>query len=85
MVFILLKPIVNLYLFSYFIDFMKINFETLVSVFIRVPWISEERMWASERASERLNLTAFLGTADSEVHISCVIVAYTLESLSSLT
>ena len=37
MVFILLKPIVNLYLFSYFIDFMKINFETLVSVFIRVP------------------------------------------------
>ena len=38
--------------------------------------------------SEWLDLTAFLGTADSEVHIvhiSCVITAYTLESLSSLT
>ena len=30
-----------------------------------------------------LNLMAFLGTADSEVHVSHVIVAYTLESLSS--
>ena len=28
---------------------------------------------------------AFLGTADSEVHIIHVIIAYTLESLSSLT
>ena len=38
--------------------------------------------------SEWLNLAAFLGTADSEVHIvhiSHVITAYTLESLSSLT
>ena len=38
--------------------------------------------------SEWLNLTAFLGTADSEVHIiyiSRVDVAHTLESLSSLT
>ena len=38
--------------------------------------------------SEWLNLTAFLGTADNEVHIvhiSRVITAYTLESLSSLT
>ena len=35
--------------------------------------------------SEWLNLMAFLGTADSEVHISCVIMVYTLESLSSLT
>ena len=38
--------------------------------------------------SEWLNLTGFPGTADSEVHIahiSRVIVAYTLESLSSLT
>ena len=38
--------------------------------------------------SEWLNLTAFLGTADSEVHIvhiSHVIIAYTLESLSFLT
>ena len=38
--------------------------------------------------SESLNLTVFLGTVDIEVHIvhiSCAIVAYTLESLSSLT
>ena len=38
--------------------------------------------------SEWLNLTTFLGTANSEVHIvhiSCVIIAYTLESLSSLS
>ena len=38
--------------------------------------------------SEWLNLTAYQGTADSEVHIvhiSCVITAYTLESLSSRT
>ena len=38
--------------------------------------------------SEWLNLTAFLGTGDSKVHIvhiSQVIIAYTLESLSSLT
>ena len=37
---------------------------------------------------EWLNLMAFLGTADSKVHIvhiSHVIIAYTLESLSSLT
>ena len=41
-----------------------------------------------EWVSEWLNLMAFLGTVDSEdhiVHISCVITAYTLESLSSLT
>ena len=40
------------------------------------------------RVSEWLNLMAFLGTVDSEVHIvhiSHVIIAYTLESLSSLT
>ena len=40
------------------------------------------------KVSEGLSLTAFLGTVDSEVHIvhiSRVIVAYTLESLSSLT
>ena len=38
--------------------------------------------------SEWIDLTAFLGTADSEVHIvhiNRVIIAYTLESLSSLT
>ena len=38
--------------------------------------------------SDCLDLTAFLGTTDSEVHIvhiSCVIIAYMLESLSSLT
>ena len=38
--------------------------------------------------SEWLNLTTFLWTADGEVHIvhiSCLIKAYTLESLSSLT
>ena len=38
--------------------------------------------------SQWLNLTAFLGTADSAVHIvhiSRVITAYTLDSLSSLT
>ena len=42
----------------------------------------------SEWVSEWLNLTAFLGTADSAVHIVhiiCVITAHTLESLSSLT
>ena len=41
-----------------------------------------------EWMSEWLNLTAFLGTANSKVHIvhiSHVIVAYILESLSSLT
>ena len=41
----------------------------------------------SEWVSEWLNLAAFLGTADSEVHVvhkSRVIIAYTLESLSSL-
>ena len=37
------------------------------------------------REWEWLNLTAFLGTADSEVHMSRVFIAYTLESLSSLT
>ena len=44
--------------------------------------------WQHKSVSERLDLTAFLGTADSEVHIvhiCCVIIAYTLESLSSLT
>ena len=38
--------------------------------------------------SEWFNLRAFLGTEDSEVHIvhvSRIITAYTLESLSSLT
>ena len=44
---------------------------------------SQEKSEGGE--SEWLNLTAFLGTADSEVHISHVITAYTLESLSSLT
>ena len=42
----------------------------------------------SEWVSDWLNVTAFLGTADHEVHIvhvSRVITAYTLESLSSLT
>ena len=41
----------------------------------------------AEWVSESINLTSFLGTADSEVHIvhiSCVIIAYILESLSSL-
>ena len=40
-----------------------------------------------DRVSQRLNLTAFLEKADSEVHIvhiSHVIKAYTLESLSYL-
>ena len=40
------------------------------------------------RVREWLSLTAFLGTADIRVHvvhISRVIIAYTLESLSSLT
>ena len=36
-------------------------------------------------SSEWLNLTAFLGTADSEVHIGSVTIAYKLESLSSFT
>ena len=41
-----------------------------------------------KKVSEWLNLTAFLGTVDIKVnivHISHVIIAYTLESLSSLT
>ena len=42
----------------------------------------------NEWVSEWLNLTAFLWTAGSKVHIvhiSCVITTYTLESLSSLS
>ena len=49
----------------------------------QVPGHEHER-WVSEW----LNLTAFLGTVDSEVHLvhmSRVITAYTLQSLSSLT
>ena len=45
------------------------------------------RLGHSSRVSEWLNLTDFLGTADNEVHlfhVSRVITAYTLESLSSL-
>ena len=48
--------------------------------------MTERISW--KEVSEWLNLTAFLGTADIEVnivHISRVIIAYTLESLSSLT
>ena len=44
-------------------------------------------VYTKEWVSEWLNLTAFLQTADSEahiVHISGVIVAYTMGSLSSL-
>ena len=53
---------------------LKVQFSCKILEFFK--WVSE---W--------LNLTAFLGTADSEVHIvhsSRVIVAYTLESLSSI-
>ena len=49
------------------------------------PWVTSMRL---RQVSEWLNLAAFLGTADSEVHIvhiSRVTIAYTLESLSSLT
>ena len=48
-------------------------------------WDRKDTAWVSQWW---LNLAAFLGTAESEVHIvhiSCVIAAYTLESLSSLT
>ena len=44
------------------------------------------RVW--DWLSEWINLTAFLRTADSKVHIvhiSCIITAFTSESLSSLT
>ena len=46
------------------------------------------RETSSQTVSERSNLTAFLGTTHNEVHIvhiSRVITAFTLESLSSLT
>ena len=49
---------------------------------------ASEAGWVSEWVSEWVNLTAFLGTAGSDVHIvhiSRAIIAYTLESLSSLT
>ena len=49
---------------------------------------SGDGLVASEWVSELSNWTAFLGTADSEVHIvhiSRVITAYRLESLFSLT
>ena len=45
-------------------------------------------LFCNKWVSEWLNLISFRGTADSEVHIvhiSRVIIAYTLESLSSLT
>ena len=69
---------------------------SMFSVFIKAlsadaPAHSSARPWAwkvSEWVSEWLNLTAFLGTVDSEVHLvhmSRVITAYTLQSLSSLT
>ena len=47
-----------------------------------------EQFWVSEWVSEWLSLTAFLGTEDIGVHVvytSRVFIAYTLESLSSLT
>ena len=51
-----------------------------------MPFIASDLSAKMQGVSEWLNLTAFLGTADSEVHIvhiSRVITAYTLESLSS--
>ena len=49
------------------------------------PWYIMNSIACTQKwVSERSNLTAFLGTADSEVHIvhrSRVIVACTLESL----
>ena len=56
-----------------------------------VAWLVFCTVWTVawiEWVSEWLNLIAFLGTADSEVHIvhmSREITAYTLKSLSSLT
>ena len=53
-------------------------------IFLLIPMM----MTSSEWVSEWLKLTAFLRTADNEVHIvhiSRVIIAYTLESLSFLT
>ena len=53
-----------------------------------MPFIASDLSAKVQGVSEWLNLTAFLGTADSEVHIvrtSRVITAYTFESLSSFT
>ena len=54
-----------------------------IGLVIGVPVI-----WTTHQVSEWLSLTAFWGTADIGVHVvhtSGVIIAYTLESLSSLT
>ena len=54
----------------------------------QVYWRIYSSLGPNELTSEWLNLMAFLGTADSKVHIvhiNGVIIAYTLESLSSLT
>ena len=59
------------------ISWLKYRKSVRYGIFCGWGWVSE---W--------LNLMAFLGTTDIKVHvvhISCVITAYTLESLSSLT
>ena len=54
-----------------------------------MDWVQKYWLWnCSQWVSEWLSSTAFLGTADIGVHIvhtSTVIIAFTLESLSSLT
>ena len=54
-------------------------------VIIMIMWIQGLRIEFPEWVSEWLNLMAFLETSNSKVHIvhiSCVITAYTLESLT---
>ena len=74
-------PMITQTINSYWIPFIQSqNYIVLrTGGIITNPWIYH---------SEWLNLTACLGTVDSEVHIvhiSRVIIAYTLDSLSSLT
>ena len=71
--------------------------ELSMIVKLRLPWIFSGAELTFNGApgntqgkgvSEWLSLTAFMGTADIWVHIvhtSCIIIAYTLESLFSLT
>ena len=76
-------------LFSTFI--LKENiyvFITFVSVIIHDSYFTVSYYLNTPGVSEWFGLTAFLRTVDIEVHIvyiSRVIIAYTLESLSSLT
>ena len=69
--------------------FLFMNYENIVcekaAILYQPQYVYPPNHWW---VSEWLNSMAFLGTADSEVHIvyvSRVITAYTLESLSSLT